>query len=387
MTSATDRRFWVLAALVYATLIYSTSLHLTIGTERTVDLSYFTRGAPAPMAGLASDFPDLGGWRGSEETAARWRDQALRDTFPPDIWKLSSAWPDAAYYLLQTESPERSIPPYRYRVLAPTLVGTISRLLGVWPAPVFAIVNALLTLATAVLFTAYLRTTIDLPPLLCLTGGVLFVTLLSNTSSVGFPLLEPGSMFFMMLVVMALARRSVWLFCLASVLGVATKEILLVAAPLWFLNTIEVRSKSMRQWAFCLLPATIPVLALIGLRRSLGGGVLEVNYGYNVAAGQFPIQYLARLADPVSLLVLLAEVFAAFGFLWLGVFNLRRHPFLWRNALLIVLVVGATTVLSGRMIRPLGIAFPILIPGFLLFFTPRDPGSGSASLTPEERIR
>jgi hypothetical protein len=373
-----DRRFWILASLVYATLIYSTSLHLTIGTERTVDLSYYTREAPAPVAGLASDFPDIGRWRGSEETATRWRDQALRDAFPPDIWKLSSAWPDAAYYLLQTESPERSIPPYRYRVLPPSLVGIISRVLGAWPGPVFAIVNALFTLATAVLFTAYLRAIIGLTPLLCMTGGVLFVTLLSNTSSVGFPLLEPASMFFMMLVVMALARRRVWMFCLASVLGVMTKEVLLVAAPLWFLNTVDVRSRSGRQWAFSLLPSVVPVLAFVALRRFLGGGALEVNYGYDITAGQFPVQYVARLADPVSLLVLLAEIFTAFGFLWLGVVNLRRHPFLWRNAIVIVLVVGATAILSGRMIRPLGIVFPILIPGFLLFFT---------SLTPEERIR
>jgi len=76
------------------------------------------------------------------------------------------------------------------------------------------------------------------------------------------------------------------------------------------------------------------------------------------AVGWLAVPALLSLTDAVSALLWSAALAGAGG-------------------LLFHLVVGATAIISGRMIRPLGIVFPIVIPGFLLFFVPRGPGGGA----------
>jgi hypothetical protein len=104
------RRFWILACLIYMTLVYTTAIHFAFGPERTISLTFFTWPKDNNPI-LQEHFPDKG----------RWIDEDLRDI-------------DARF--LPTE-----------------VIGAMHSITGV-PVPIlFAIINCLLTLITAILFT------------------------------------------------------------------------------------------------------------------------------------------------------------------------------------------------------------------------------------------
>ena len=145
----TARRFWILACLIYATLIYSTAIHYAFGPEKTINLTFYTWPRENNPT-LQEHFPDKG----------RWTDLDLEDVdsrfVPVDFWKLTSVWGDAGYYLLQAEGRDDSIAPFKYRVLPTAIVGAIHALTRAPASIIFAVLNCLLTLCTAVLFTIYL---------------------------------------------------------------------------------------------------------------------------------------------------------------------------------------------------------------------------------------
>jgi hypothetical protein len=75
-----------------------------------------------------------------------------------------------------------------------------------------------------------------------------------------------------------------------------------------------------------------------------------------------------RLFDSGQSLMVCASVFLSFSFLWLGLFNIRKHRFLLRSSILVPLVILTAILLSGSIARVLGVLFPVVIPAFLLFF-------------------
>jgi hypothetical protein len=278
---------------------------------------------------------------------------------------MTSFWEDSAYYLLQNDLPNESVPPFRYRILPVIVVKAISTITG-WPTPkAYVAVNVLFIWAAALLFTWYLLRFFDFSKLLSLLGGVLFVTMVSNTRTIPFPMMEPASMFFIMLIFIAVRLQNIPLFILSSLAGVATKEILAVASVMWVLENW--RGKTWSQLIGCFAVALVPVLGFVAIRVSLGGAPVEVSYGYNALLGELPdtVMRLFALPDLVSLGI---RAFLSFSFLWLGLVNLRKDAFLFRQSIVIVIVAIAAFVLSRNVVRVLGVLFPIVIPMFLLFF-------------------
>lgn len=354
------RRFWVLSCLIYMTLIYTSAIQFAFGPEKTIALTFFSS-AKSTSPTLQEHFPDKGSWADKDL-------QGIDSRFlPVDFWKLSSLWGDAGYYILQSEDLLESIPPFKYRFLPTGIVGAMHSLTGA-PVPIlFAVMNCILTLATAVLFTRFLLFDLGFSDLPSMLGGILFVTMAANTQTIPFPMLEPASFLFCVIIFRALYRGDWLMFMVASSLGVACKEILVATSLLWVANNLDAGVRPRRGWLRAVGPAMAPILVFMAIRLALGGGAFDVNYGFDLLKGELPLQYAARLLVPWKAADVIIRVFLAFSFIWIGIMNYRKHPFIARNVFIIPLVIIATVVLSSRITRILGVVFPIVIPAFLLF--------------------
>jgi hypothetical protein len=194
--------------------------------------------------------------------------------------------------------------------------------------------------------------------------------MVSNTRTIPFPVLEPLSMFWCILIFITVISGNIPLFIVSSSLGVATKEILLFSYILWFFETFQIRDK--REFVKNVIISVIPIIIFMSIRVILGGSALEVNYGYDILQGEFP-PYWIRLTDISSLSNMLIRTFLSFSFLWIGIINVKRNAFLKKHVIIIPVVILAAYLLSGRITRVLGILYPIVIPLFLLFFDRNGP--------------
>lgn len=167
------------------------------------------------------------------------------------------------------------------------------------------------------------------------------------------------------LIFIAVIRRNPYLFLLSAIAGVMTKEILVIASLMWFIETLQFSNKT--KLLKNIFISTIPILAFISIRIALGGSLLEVEYGHNILEGEFPALWI-RLTNIEGLFYIARMVFLSFSFLWLGLVNVGKNNFFKRQIIVIPIVILATVLLSWRITRPLGILFPIVIPMFLMFF-------------------
>jgi hypothetical protein len=358
--------YWIAAACIYLSMIYSADLHYAFGSEKTITMSYFTEPhlEPPNEDSLIVDrnayeriFFDRGMLQGTNI-------DATGDNF----WKLSDFHGDSGFYVIQAQSFSSSIAPYKYRLLPALIVGSASRISGISIPLTFALFNIMLTFCTALLFTYYLNNDFGFSKILSLVGGILFLSTISVTSTLPFPIIEPASLFFTMLIFLSVIKKNVVLFICSSILGVATKEILVVSALLWFVNNFSTGDTGPMRLARIVLISCVPIITFALIRVIMGGSIAEVNYGYNILAGQFPRAYAGRLIHPDRLVDLVFRLFLSFSFIWLGILNIRKNNFLFKSSIIIPAVVIATILLSSRVERVLGILFPIVIPAFLLFF-------------------
>jgi hypothetical protein len=361
------KRFWIVATCIYLSIIYSASLHYAFGSEQTITLSYFTEShlEPPNEDALIVDrnayertFSD----RGTLQTA---NINANIDNF----WKLSDFHGDSGFYIIQAQSFFSSIAPYKYRFLPSVTIGLLSRISSLSIPLTFALFNVILAFCTALLFTYYLNEDFGFPEILSLVGGMLFLSMIAVTSTLPFPILEPSSLFFTMLIFLSVIRKNIPLFIASSILGVATKEILAVSSLLWIINNVCLSQMPPKKIAQNILIGSIPIITFAAIRIGMGGSVAEVNYGYNILAGQFPRSYAGRLIHPDRLFDLIIRLFLSFSFLWTGIMNIRRNTFLFKSSIIIPVVIIAAILLSSRVERVLGILFPVVIPAFLLFFS------------------
>jgi len=342
-------QFWVLAAAWYITLIYSVGLSIGFGPEQTIATEYWTN---KPIGGsYGKMFADQGSLHAEGEL----------DSAP---WKLSSFYGDAGFYLLQAAG-QQSIAPYRYRFLPPALVQVLSAVSGCSLPFSFALFNAVCTFLTALLFTWYLLDSYKFSQLLALLGGTMSIAMLPSVRTLAFPMVDPAAHLMMLIIVYAVVKRNVALFFVASIVGIATKETTMVGAVLWFLASPCLSSIPV---------AVVPVLAFMLVRVAMGGEPLEVNYGFNVLAGELP-WYGSRVFDaPLGVLKRIVE---AFGPLWIGLIYVPRHRLLREQVAMVPLVVVATVVLSYHIARPLGVLFPVVLPAALLFLQGNEPDTCS----------
>ena len=349
-----------LSLCVYVSLALSATLQFTFGPEAVLQPAGFY------LAPDDKQDPDFRSWY-QDVGALRMQPKANAALQSPQLWKFTSVWVDAGYYARQVTRPTDSGPPYKYRVLPTLIVAGLRALTGLSVESTFALFNALVTVLTACIFETYLRSHLAFGRLSAVLGGCLFVTGVSNTGTVAFPMLEPAASLCSCLIFMAVASGHALGFALAALAGVATKEVLIFAAPLWWLAAPKQALSPLARAAL----AGVPVLGLLALRFMLGGPLLQVNYGYDLMAGDFPA-YWQRLFRLRSLLGVCAQVFLAFSFLWLGVFAALQHPFLRRCLPVVPLTIVAALLLSNRITRVLGVLFPVVVPGFMLLFQ-REP--------------
>jgi hypothetical protein len=354
--------YWVLCVLVYIGLMYSTSLQNGFGPEKGVTLNYFTTPKTHPPncneTQFEKFFPDQGILNGTPS-------ESIGDNF----WKMSGFFGDAGFYVMQADSLALSIPPFKYRFLPTELVGWTSKALG-WSIPnTFTIFNTVLVGMTALLFTFYLRKYFNFSQVLALIGGVLFLTMAPSTRTIPFPSLEPASFLVVMLLFIAAISKNIPLFIISSLAGVATKEVFVVAGVIWLASESSLKKQNL---AVSLMMVMAPVAGFALIRYIVGGNPMEVNFGYNIMKGEFPKDYATRLFHPSTLFELAITVFLSFSFLWAGLINLKKNKFLLRSAIFVPVVIFAAFVLSGQIIRVLGVLFPIVITSFLLFFSRDD---------------
>jgi len=362
--------FWVISTMIFTALVYSTSCVSVLGPERTITLTYFTNPLADSMKNSAYsiEFFDRGSLRNTG-----------LESIGENHWKLARFPLDAGSYVLQARSNDLSMAPYKYRFLPTMIVGYVSRLTGKTIPIAFALFNFAITVLTATLFTHYLIRDMGFSRIISLLGGVLFVTMVANVQTVPYPMVEPASFFFCILIFISIARKSLVLFVLSSVLGVATKEILAFSSLLWIVNSFPLANRSFRSILTTALISMAPIFAFVLIRVVLGGSAFEVNYGYDMLKGEFP-GYGSRLLSVGGILDLCTKVFLSFSFLWFGLINLKKSKILWENSIAIPVVVLAAILLSSQIMRVVGVVFPIVIPAFLFFLRGFEPGHGHKTI-------
>lgn len=346
-----SRKHWVTLFFLYLTVIFSTSLHMGFGKENTVDMGFFIN----PKPELQTHYPDQG-------MLSEYKKDHLISESSEDFWKLGGASTDSAYYLLQVHDFDQSIAPYRYRIF-PTIIARAIHQITQKPVPfAFILINLVATLIAAIIFTKMLVTYWGFSLQTSVFGSLLFITMVGTTRTLSFPMIDPLASLFILLILKSVFDKNVGAFLLWSTLGVATKEILVVSAIMWGIQFVDFNNlqNSIKKLWVCFLP----ILVFMSIRTYMGGGVLEVNYGYNVSEGEFP-KYYKRLLNGDDLKDLVGMVFLSFSFLWFGLKNWKLSPFMKKQLLIIPIIITTAVLLSGNITRVLGILFPFIIPLYL----------------------
>lgn len=343
-------KYWITVLLTYFSIIYSTSLHHFYGVERTVSLAYFVQSEKT----LEEFYPDIGALKGLP-IDIQWR----------NIWKVTSfAW-DSGYYLAESHHIERGIAPYKYRILPIMLVYGVSYVLQISREMSFVLLNIFVITLSAILFNIFLVKGFQFSKRVSFIGGILLITTVTVTSTLPFPMLDPISILWAVLIFMAVKSRNVKLFLLFSIAGVLSKEVLIMSSFMWFFETFQLRDK--HKIFINLLIISIPIIVFSSVRMLLGGQPFEVEFGHNLLKGDFPI-LLRRFIEPAALLYIAKYVFLSHTFLWLGLINIKKNDFFKRQILIIPLVIFAAVSFSAQVCRPLGVLSPLVIPMFLYFF-------------------
>lgn len=343
-------KYWILISLTYLTLIISTSLNHFYGVERTVNLSYYLRLDDK----LQKHFPDMGSLNGHSF-----------DTYWRKVWKWSCFSFDVQYYLIQSADINLGIPPYKYRILPVLIVRAISSILQISKEMSFVLMNILVIYLAALLFNIYLLKDFNFTKMVSFLGGILFVTMATVTQTLPFPMLDPISLLFSILIFISVIRRNPYLFIFSSIAGVLSKEVLIIFSLMWFIETFQFSNKT--KLLKNIIISILPIIAFVSVRLALGGAAFEVEYGHNILKGEFS-PYLKRLLDPGEIFYAVRRTFLAFSFVWVGIVNVGKHDFFKRQIIVVPIVILAATVLSAQITRPIGILFPLIIPMFLVFF-------------------
>jgi hypothetical protein len=348
--SSLPARSWVLAAIIYSSLVLGTGLmHALSWSEFQFNHRFHTEKVADDYA-LKSVYPELGSLKRYAKTLET-SDQ---------LWKYMSG--DSRYYVAQAHDPASALAPYRYRVFPIWLVRNISGLTGSSINTAFVWTNVLATIAAALLFTQYLLL-LGLTPAFAVLGAICFITMPGCAGTIAFPLLEPISFLCTAAIFLFALKRSAAPFMVAAVLGVLTKELLVFSALLWLITAWR---EGERKWINVLI-AAVPILTFVGIRLWLGHGAIEVNYGFDLLKGELPTKYVESRFSLYRLFSFARAVFYAFTFMWLGVFFVKKAPeFLRLSFVIVPLVIAAAFMLSGQVTRVIGVIFPIVIPLFLV---------------------
>ena len=282
-------------------------------------------------------------------------------------WKFSSIWGDSMYYRYGTlHGLDGVIAPYRYRIFPiylSQLIFSFNR-----DEQLSWVLMNVFAVAGAAAITSYLAVkALKAPAGLAIVVPALICALPPIMYTVGFIAVDPLTVFFSALIALALWKKSVPIFLIGAVAGVLTKEILAVAAVAWFLQAFSEFRKSKKWKPFIqqVAVAAVPVLAFVTVRLVMGAPILEVNYGFDLAAGELP-NYWTRFGSWDGIYTFVVSILGAWTFLWFGIAKWRSlrwmssYAFLMLGGLLVSAALFSSRVM--RIMAPLG---PMLALGLI----------------------
>ena len=297
-----------------------------------------------------------------------------RDDLAPlheEGWKVASFWRDSWQYVIGSSGDFAEVrSPFLYRFVPSGIAYGINQLFGGGSHTLllaWQIMNVLAIAVTAGIVTFLGLRLFHAPPTLAIAAPAVMVASIPVAHTTGFVSVDPLSMMWVALICLALYRHSHGLFIVAAVAGTLTKEVLAIAALPWLLATIRQLRDTRRVWPAVggMITAATPVATFLSVRAALGGSAVEVNFGFNPLAGEFP-SYWERFTSITGVITFGLAVFFAWTLLWVGIFGTRRPVWLrdWSWSLFLGLLISIA-LLSGRVTRTMAPMGPMLALGVM----------------------
>lgn len=152
-------------------------------------------------------------------------------------WRQYAAYGDAEAYL-QLAMNRSAGPPYGYRLVPITLAKWVT-IVTHDPALAYLLFNSLCFVIVGAGTTWYAIDCYYMDYPTALLTGVLAVTGVTMQSTLLFPMIDPPALVAALGIVWTTHRRSMVAFVIVSVLAVLTKELFIVATPIWILVTLS----------------------------------------------------------------------------------------------------------------------------------------------------
>ena len=359
---ATTRNATVLPvalSVLVALLLALAGPFLLRGVEPGLSFSFYANEQPA---GITEQYSDAGIISDRKDELASLHEEG---------WKVSSFWRDSWQYLIGSSGDFAEVrSPFLYRFVPTGIAFAINQLFGGGPTTLllaWQVMNVLAVALTAGVVTFLGIRLFHAPATIAIATPAVMVASIPVVHTTGFVSVDPLSMLWVAGIALALYMRSWWLFILTAVAGTLTKEVLAIAALPWLLMTIRHAKADRRLWPAVggVVTALTPIVTFLAIRAALGSSAVEVNFGFNPLAGEFP-SYWQRFTSVTGIIAFGLAVFFAFTVLWVGIFGTRRplwlRDFSW--SLLLGLVISIA-LLSGRVTRTMAPMGPLLALGMM----------------------
>lgn len=288
---------------------------------------------------------------------------------------LSSTFGDQYQYLLMANG-EASIPPYKFRMLAPAVVRgmifledqTLGRFLGSYQRMDkfrkghinFWILNFFSILIATFIFFKILRMVTE-RKLLLFGGVVLFVTQYSILKSATYAMVDPFCfMLFNFAIYYLMQKKWVHLAVFLLLLGLA-KDAFIIFTPALFIHFLMNKQLN---WKTLGLVA-IPLIAFLGLRLIMKESATNIQYDWDISQGRFSFGYLTiRFSSLGHFIPYIAALAFAYGVTWFYIPKmrlLRQHQLFYFTLTFTLLLLIAQLLLASRIVVALAPVMPLLI--------------------------
>ena len=377
----------VALSVLVALLLALAGPFLLRGVEPGLSFSFYANEQPAQVTDV---YPDGGILFDRRDQLAPLHEEG---------WKVASFWRDSWQYLIGSSGDFLEVrSPFLYRFVPGGIAYAINQLFGGGSATLllaWQIMNVFAVAITAGVVTFLGLRVFHAPPTISIAAPAVMTASIPIAHTTGFVSVDPMSMMWVALIALALHLRSHALFVFSAVAGTLTKEVLAIAALPWLLMTIRNARENRRLWPALggVVTAATPVVAFLAVRAALGTSAVEVNFGFNPLAGEFP-SYWERFTSITGVISFGLAVFFAWTLLWVGLAGARRPVWLrdWSWSLFFGLLISIA-LLSGRVTRTMAPMGPVLALGVMPLLqtldrrtvTPADATAQLATQTDETR--
>jgi hypothetical protein len=291
---------------------------------------------------------------------------------------LSTHWLDQIAYMRMANG-EETLPPYKFRVLYPFLIGKVMSL-EKWLVSFFAgnrlqagfqkldkyrlaqlnfwfFNYACLIAALIFLYKILRHFTSD--PLLIYAGLTLFATQYAILKTASYAMVDVFSYLMFNLGLYALIKQKWALLGIMMALSVLSKDSMVIWTAALIAMHFEAKDKRL------LIVAAIPLLTFMATRAVMGHDLLNVQYDWKVSQADLRLDFLQKHFG--SLRGFINQIFGmlfAYGVLWLylpKIKLLKRHNLAAFFAVFLILLLIAQLFLSTRIARVLALIYPLFL--------------------------